>query len=352
MIIMYTQNGGAKRGRHPYKSLERRNLMIAYLLGKTERETAITVGPIREVNGKIYVIGEKNKESTYKAAIAEKIFQGVKGNKRTLLNTRILKPYRKWFIELEKTRDAITDAGKIELKRKAKKFLAVNIETIKNEVNTQSNDKNFREHVEWFFEPLGPNKIRIEEMDSNTIKGYLKLKEQGRKKSSQFKKLDFEVLKRFYLFKQFYDFSKELYGLRKKPVSFNNLFNTYLLHIMFSILQILRSKKVKIKNLNVSPLLIWKAFGDTFNEGYKFAFGAFTIDWIKNLSRQMESSFMFNKSFLEELFIRCNEYFSALLDDNEKGKIPETITTVTITDISITFLQKLKEAKNWSKIFQ
>jgi len=333
---MYTEKPTFFRGQPPIKSIKRRNLLIAYLLGLTDVEFKIKVGKLKKMANRIDIIGEEFTTSRYKAAIAEKIFFNKKGNRRTILN-RVLDKNKDWFFELAKT-DIINEIGELNLSKKAKKFLIVNIDKVKDDLNSQSPDEKLKECIDWFFEPRIPDEIKKTRLDSEQLTHYYQIKE-----------LNFVELRKFYLFKEFYDFTLELYQLRDKSISFAGLFNTYLLHIMYSTMTILTSNKLEIKEMGIPPLLLWKSFGDTFDEGYLFAFGAFTFDQVKNLSSRMES---LSHKRLKNIFIKCNEYFTSLLKENINTKIPQTINTFSITDDSLKFLQKLKEANDWSKIFQ
>jgi len=333
---MYTKKPTFLKGRPPIKSIKRRNLLIAYLFGLTDVEFKIKVGKLKKMANRIDIVGEEIEKSRYKAAIAEKFFFDKKGNRRTILN-RVIEKNRDWFYELTKT-EIINEIGELDLSKKAKKFLIVNIDKVKDDLKSQTPDNKLEKCIDWFFEPKIQDDIKKKRLDYAQLTHYY-----------QIKKLNFVELKRFYLFKEFYDFTLELYQLRKKPISFAGLFNAYLLHMMYSTMKILVSNKKEIEEMSIPPLLIWKSFGDTFDEGYLFAFGAFTFDRVESLFHRMDS---YPQKLLTNIFNKCNEYFTSLLKENINTKIPQTINTFSITDDSLKFLQKLKEAKDWSKIFQ
>lgn len=333
---MYTKKGTFLRGPPPIKSIKRRNLLIAYLLGLTDVEFKIKVGKVKKMANRTDIVGEEIAKSRYKAAIAEKIFFDTRGNRRTILN-RVLDKNKDWFYELTKT-EIINEIMELDFSKKAKKFLIVNIDKVKDDLKSQTLDKKLERCIDWFFEPKIEDDIKKNRLDSEQLTHYYQIKE-----------LNFLELKRFYLFKEFYDFTLELYQLRKKPISFAGLFNAYLLHIMYSTMNILVFNKAKMEEMSIPPLLIWKSFGDTFDEGYLFAFGAFTFDRVDSLCHRMDS---YSQKLLKNILIKCNEYFTSLLKENINTKIPQTINTYSVTDDSLKFLQKLKEAKDWSKMFQ
>jgi len=325
--IMYSKGKNmSKVGRIPKKSEKRRNLIVAYLMGKTEIKSEIKTGKILRNENKIDIEGETEIESKYILELVEKILPDIKRkeNKLTVLG-RILN-YDKEHGELLKkmTKTKIDEQGRV-VPKKPITLITLNINAIKTELKTQSSNKKIHEQIDWF----------LEEPQHH----YPSLKPQKLRPADFY----YMEIQRFYLFKQFYDFSKELYNERGTSISFKGLFNSYLLHLMFAV------GSNKRTTIIVSPLLLWKAFADTFDEDYLYVYGTFSMDWIDNFRQQMDRRSVDEQV---EIFAKCNKYFASLIPSEGYIKTPQEISTVRITDGSLKFLHNLNEATKWSEIFK
>ena len=314
----------SKVGRMPKKSGERRNLIVAYLMGKTEIKSEIKTGKVLRKENKIDIEGETEIESKYVLDLVGKILSDIKGNKLTVMD-RVLN-YDKEHGELLKkmTKTKIDEQGRA-IPKKPITLITLNINAIKTELKIQSSNKKIHEQIDWF----------LEEPQHQ----YLSLKPQKLRPTDFY----YMEIQRFYLFKKFYEFSKELYNQRRNSTSFKGLFNSYLLHLMFAV------DYNKRTTIIASPLLLWKAFADTFDEDYLYVCGAFSIDWIDILREQMNRRTVDEKA---EIFAKCNKYFASLILGEGYIKTPQEISTVRITDGSLNFLHNLNEATKWSEIFK
>jgi len=304
-----------KLGRPDIIAEKRRNLVVALLLGGYEiKEYQIKNGKTKKTIGKY-------KGKKYKSEVAKKIFKGVKGNRISHLE-RVLKRYPNWLIQKEEIESERKEL--IIIRKTPPKIITVNINTLKNELKTQSDNKEVWIGIDWFLEEPQYSKRK-------------------RVKPKKIRSDDFFYMEiqRYFLFDNFYEFSKDLYQKRKKKISFNGLFNSYILHLLLS-------SNGTIEKTNVSPLLLWKAFANTFKNNYYNVFQTFTFIWTKILSKDRKGpSLEWNK-----FYGNCNKYFYHLTSNEKFLDVPKKISTVTINEDSIKFLDNLWRREKLSNIFE
>lgn len=292
-----------ERGRPSTKAEKRKNLIVALLLGEFE----IRYGKIKDVK--------------YKSNLAKVIFSGVNGNKIGHLD-RILKKFPDWLIQKEEIESKKKDI--ITIKNIPRKIITVNINTLKGELKTQSNNKKVWDQIDWFLEePKYPMQKRV--------------------KPKKIKSDDFLYMEihRYFLFDKFYEFSKDLCQKSKIKISFKGLFNSYILHLMLS------SNALNAEE-TMSSLLLWKAFSDALKQDPYITFQNLTFLWVNRLRKNR----MGPHEEWDKLLLKCNEYFTHLIKNHHYLPVPKTVSTINITDGSIKFLHNLERTKELSWIFE
>ncbi|MGC9423876.1 hypothetical protein [Vibrio sp.] len=308
---------------------------MAYLLGQTDIKREMVLGDIvwsengLDINSDTYIDGR------YYVDLAEKICPEIKGVKNRWGTLRRVLEYDEKhgkFIQTFAKDDVIEKRSKeymeqpvritiddIDIKR-PKTVLTVNVDNLKVYLKKQEGNKEFHKAVEWFFEnPTLHPSLKPEHIAPQNLM-YLDIQ-------------------RYYIFKHFFEFSKNLLDEVNGIISFKGLFNAYLLHVLFSLL-------TPQSITNIQPVLLFTAFTNAANNDPFSTCYTFTSNWTEKLDMEGKMGDETN-----DIIKNCEDYFEGLAPELTKNTGIVTITTDELSHNMIEFLSQLHKARNHKWLF-